>query len=119
MGIEMICANISCSNLEASLPWYGKLFGTPPTRRPMDGLAEWQFTSSAVVQLYQDSDKAGRSTLTIGVVSLQREQDRLAAEGIETGPIEPAKNSSIMRIQDPDGNLIVMADAKQRTPATG
>ena len=50
MGIETIFANVSCSSLETSLPWYQKLFGTPPTRRPMDGLVEWHFTDSAAVQ---------------------------------------------------------------------
>ena len=40
MGIETVFANVSCSNLETSLPWYEKLFGKPPTRQPMAGLAD-------------------------------------------------------------------------------
>jgi hypothetical protein len=113
MGIETIFANISCSNLAISLPWYQKLFGAPPTRRPMDGLAEWHFTDSAEVQLHENKTNAGRSTLTIGVLPLEPEQRRLAAEGVETGPIEPTKDFFLMRIKDPDGNLVVMVSAQR------
>jgi hypothetical protein len=113
MGIETIFANISCSNLETSLPWYQKLFGAPPTQRPMDGLAEWHFTDSAEVQLHENKTNAGRSTLTIGVLPLEREQKRLAAEGVETGPIESTKDFFLMRITDPDGNLVVMVSAQR------
>lgn len=113
MAIETIFANISCANLETSLPWYQKLFGAPPTRRPMDGLAEWHFTDSAEVQLHENKTNAGRSTLTIGVLPLEPEQRRLAAAGIETGPIESTKDFFIMRIEDPDGNLVVMVSAER------
>jgi hypothetical protein len=66
----------------------------------MDGLAEWHFTDSAEVQLYENKTNAGRSTLTIGVRPLEREQKRLAAEGVETGPIESTKDFFLMRITD-------------------
>src|SRR4051794_9060603 len=108
MGIETIFANISCSDLEVSLPWYQKLFGATPTRRPMDGLAEWHFTDSAEVLLHENKANAGKSTLTIGVLPIEPERRRLTEQGLEPGPIEPAKDFFIMRIKDPDGNLIVM-----------
>jgi len=40
MSISTIFANVSCSDLETSIRWYEKLFGGPPTRRPMPRLAE-------------------------------------------------------------------------------
>ena len=64
MSIETIFAHVSCSSLEVSAKWYEKLFGKPPTRRPMTGLAEWHFTDSAEVQLYEEKEHAGSSTLT-------------------------------------------------------
>jgi hypothetical protein len=113
MGIETIVANISCSNLEVSLPWYQRLFGVPPTRRPMAGLAEWHFTDSAEVQLYENKANAGKSTLTIGVLPLEPEHLRLSEHGLEPGPIESTDNFFIMRINDPDGNLVVMVSARR------
>ncbi len=79
----------------------------------MDGLAEWQFTDSAEVQLHENKTNAGRSTLTIGVLPLEPEQRRLAAAGVETGPIEATKGFFLMRIKDPDGNLVVMVSAQR------
>ena len=79
----------------------------------MSGLAEWHFTDSAEVQLYEDKDKAGKSTLTIGVLPLEAEHRRLSEEGLAPGPIEPAKDFFIMRLADPDGNLVVMVSARR------
>lgn len=116
MGIETIFANISCSSLKTSLPWYEKLFGAPPTRRPMDGLVEWHFTDSAAVQLYENKANAGKSTLTIGVLAIEPEQRRLCEQGLDLGPIEPTKDLFIMRMNDPDGNLVVMASRARSNP---
>ena len=113
MDIETIFANISCSSLKTSLPWYEKLFGAPPTRRPMDGLVEWHFTDSAAVQLHENKTNAGKSTLTIGVVAIEHELRRLHEQGLKPGPIEPTKDLFIMRMSDPDGNLVVMASAQR------
>jgi catechol 2,3-dioxygenase-like lactoylglutathione lyase family enzyme len=113
MAIQTIFAHVSCSDLEASIAWYEKLFGKPPLRRPMPGLAEWQFTESAEVQLFEDKSKAGTSTLTLGVLPLAPERRRLVDAGLEAGPIEEAKHFWIMRMRDPDGNLVVLASARK------
>jgi hypothetical protein len=113
MPIETIFANVSCSDLSVSEPWYEKLFGRAADRHPMDGLAEWHFTDSAEVQLYEDKTKAGHSTLTVGVMPLGAERDRLAAAGIAVGEIEEAKDFFILRLADPDKNLVVLASAQR------
>ncbi|TPN43662.1 MULTISPECIES: VOC family protein [unclassified Mesorhizobium] len=113
MAIQTIFAHVSCSNLEASIEWYEKLFGKAPQRRPMPGLAEWQFSDSAEVQLFEDKHKAGTSTLTLGVLPLAPERLRLVDAGLEPGPIEKADHFWIMRIRDPDGNLMVFASAER------
>jgi hypothetical protein len=113
MAIATIFAQVSCSDLETSLPWYEKLFGKPPLRRPMVGLAEWQFTESAEVQLFEAKEHAGHSTLTLGVLPLQRERDRLEQAGLQPGPIEQASDFFILRLRDPDQNLIVLASAER------
>lgn len=119
MGIETILANVNCSDLAISEVWYEKLFGKPPVRRPMPGLAEWHFSNSAEIQLFEAPDHAGHSTLTIGVESLEDERERLNSQGIVAGRIEEAENLCIMRLRDPDNNLVVFAGARklnQRLP---
>ena len=113
MPIQTIFAHVSCSNLETSVAWYEKLFGMTVRRRPMTGLAEWHFTDSAEVQLFEDSKHAGASTLTLGVLPLEPERDRLVAAGLDPGPIEEADSFYIMRMRDPDGNLVVFANAER------
>jgi hypothetical protein len=113
MGIKTIFAQVSCSNIHNSTVWYTKLFGKEPIRRPMPGLAEWQFTESAEVQLYEQRENAGHSVLTLGVLPLEPERKRLEEAGLNPGPIEDAKDFFIMRMRDPDGNLIVFASAEK------
>jgi catechol 2,3-dioxygenase-like lactoylglutathione lyase family enzyme len=114
MSIETIFANVSCSDLRASAAWYEKLFGKPATRRPMQGLAEWQLTESAEMQLYEAKEHAGHSTLTLGVMPIEPERERLDAAGLKPGPVEAADDFFIVRLRDPDGNLVVLASAKRR-----
>jgi hypothetical protein len=52
--------------------------------------------------------------LTLGVLPIAPEHARLAAAGLAPGAIEQAEDYFIVRLRDPDGNLIVLASA-QRT----
>jgi hypothetical protein len=113
MSIATIFAHLSCSDIEVSTTWYEKLFGQAPARRPMPGLVEWQFSDSAEVQLYEEKEHAGHSTLTIGVLPLEPERKRLLDAGLEPGPIEDTGSYFIMRMRDPDQNLIVFASANR------
>ena len=113
MGIKTIFAHMSCADIGVSAPWYEKLFGKPPVRRPMPGLVEWQFSDSAEVQLYEDRKHAGTSTLTLGVLPIEPERQRLEKAGLNPGPIETTDGYFIMRIRDPDQNLIVFASARK------
>ena len=113
MGIQTIFAQVACSDLKASEIWYTKLFGKPPLRHPMSHLAEWQFTDSAEVQLFEDKNNAGHSVLTLGVLPMEKEIERILAAGLEVGEVEEATSFYIMRMRDPDGNLIVLASAER------
>jgi hypothetical protein len=113
MAIKTIFAHVSCSDLESSEKWYSKLFGRGPDRHPMEGLAEWHFTDSAEVQLFEDKDKAGTSTLTLGVLPLEPERKRLTDADLKVGEMEKTKDFYIMRLRDPDQNLVVLASTKK------
>jgi len=113
MSISTIFANVSCSNLDTSIRWYGRLFGKPPTRRPIPRLAEWHLTDSAEFQLYEAKEHAGHSTLTLRVLPLEPERTRLLTAGLACGPIEQAEHVYLMRMRDPDKNLVVLASARR------
>lgn len=109
MSIEKVYAQLSCSDLEKSLVWFERLFGREPDARPMDGLAEWHHESTAGLQLFEDPSNAGGGTLTLIVSDLRNEHSRLAGAGLQPSAIEPADTTSLVRLRDPDGNLVVLA----------
>jgi catechol 2,3-dioxygenase-like lactoylglutathione lyase family enzyme len=113
MAIQTVFAHVSCADITTSAAWYEKLFGKPPVRRPMPKLVEWQFSDSAEVQLFEDKQHAGASTLTLGVLPLEPEHKRLEAAGLAPGPIEETDGYFLVRLRDPDHNLIVLASAKR------
>jgi len=113
MPIETIFAHVSCRDIAVSAPWYEKLFGKAPVRRPMPGLVEWQFSDSAEVQLFESPEHAGHGTLTLGVLPIEPEHARLTAAGLAPGPVEEAEDYFIVRLRDPDGNLVVLASAER------
>ena len=63
--------------------------------------------------MYEQREHAGHSTLTLGVLPLEAERGRWVDAGLEPSPIEEADDYFIMRIRDPDQNLVVFASAKR------
>lgn len=112
MPIETVFAEVRCTDLAASVAWYAKLFGRDPDRKPNAKLAEWQFTDSAEVQLIEDGDGAGSDGLTLGVLPMRPEHERITAAGIDPGEIKQADGYFTMRMTDPDGNRILLASAR-------
>ena len=113
MNIQTIFAHVSCSDITVSSMWYEQLFGKPADRHPMPGLSEWQFTESAALQLYEDKKHAGASTLTIGVLSVESERERLEKAKLKPEPVEETSKLFIIRLRDPDENLVVLAGPKK------
>ncbi|MDO9414738.1 VOC family protein [Pararhizobium sp.] len=111
MSINRIYAHLSCTDLDASIVWFETLFGKAPDARPMTGLAEWHHAGTAGLQLFENGADAGHGTLTVIVSGLSDERERLA--DLQPGDIEEATTTSIFRLQDPDGNLVVLAEPKQ------
>ncbi|SFS14009.1 hypothetical protein SAMN05216570_2993 [Dyella sp. OK004] len=113
MSIATVFAHVCCSDLRLSAPWYEKLFGRRPIRQPSSTQVEFQFSDSAEVQLIQASENAGHTHLTLGVLPMQPERQRLIDAGLEPGPIEETRGYFVMCILDPDGNRITFASARR------
>jgi hypothetical protein len=109
MQLTAIYAQIACSDLDASLGWYTSLFGRAPDAQPMRGLAEWHHGKNAGLQLFQNPQNAGHTTLTLIVPAIHAEHQRLSEHGLQPGPIEHADYTTITRLADPDSNLVVLA----------
>ena len=109
MPIQKIYAQLSCADISKSAIWFEKLFDRVPDERPMDGLAEWHYGDSAGLQLFENPKDAGHGTLTLIVEGLHGEHKRLERAGLAPGTLESATSTSLIRLRDPDNNLVVIA----------
>jgi catechol 2,3-dioxygenase-like lactoylglutathione lyase family enzyme len=111
MAIEKIYAHVSCSDLDQSKQWYEALFDRAPDAEPMQHLAEWHHNDDAGMQLFTNKAAAGKSTLTLIVSALNQEHQRLTARGLRPQALEDGEKISLFRLNDPDGNLVVLAQS--------
>lgn len=108
MAITGLFAHLSCTDPDRGTAWYATLFDRPPDARPMAGLVEWHLGGGGF-QLFRDADAAGHGTLTVMVDDLAGERARIAC--LDPGEIEQATAVRIVRLRDPDGNLVVLVGA--------
>jgi hypothetical protein len=76
-------------------------------------MAAWHQNNQAAFQLFQDLKNAGHATMTLGVSDLNSERSGLAELKLQPGPVEEAGYVSIVRLRDPDQNLIVLAEKRK------
>lgn len=110
MALRKIFAHLSCSDLQKSTPWFETVFGRKPDATPMQHLAEWHHGGEAGFQLFQNPEHAGKGTLTLIVSGLDAERSRLSP--LKPGEIEHGNYVDLMRLRDPDGNLVVLAEPR-------
>lgn len=110
MSLQKIYAQLNCTDIEASACWYRKLFGRSHNVEPMVGLNEWHHGDCAGFQLADSAEKAGQGSVTMIVSDLSGEYERLVKAGLEVGEITTGDFASFVRISDPDGNSVVLAE---------
>jgi hypothetical protein len=113
MTLRKVYAHLNCSNLDDSIRWFTAVFARGPDARPMEGLAEWHHADTAGFQLFQNARDAGHGALTLIIEGIEDERERLSTAGLAPGEVEPASYVKLMRLHDPDKNLVVLA---QETP---
>jgi predicted enzyme related to lactoylglutathione lyase len=105
--VNDICAVIAASNYARARSWYSGIIGREPDLEPVQGVAEWQITSTAWLQLIEDPDRAGKSAVRIGVTDLAAAIKMLNDAGVATGqPVVIAGMVRVVDIPDPDGNEV-------------
>ena len=77
MSIQNSLAGIAVRDLNAATRWYEKLLSKPPDQKPMPEVAEWAFPRGGWIQVFRDSDRAGKSSVTFSVSDLKAEVDHL------------------------------------------
>lgn len=97
------------SDIEQSLKWYKKWLGEPDVI-PMEGVAEYQISPNAWLQLSCDEEnKQENSAIVLGVEDINMTKRTLEECGVETGEIVDYEVVLIFDIFDVDGNKITLA----------
>jgi catechol 2,3-dioxygenase-like lactoylglutathione lyase family enzyme len=105
--VNDISAVVATRDYATARAWYSRILGRDPDLEPVDGVAEWQLTATAWLQLVEDADRAGKSAVRFGVSDLAAQITELNDAGIATGePIVIADMVTVVDIADPDGNEV-------------
>ena len=63
MSIVNALAGIAVRDIDAAVQWYKQILG--PASRPMDEVAEWQLPNGGCIQVFEDGNRAGLSSVTL------------------------------------------------------
>ena len=110
MGVTNTTTVLNVSDHDLGVAWYSDLFGREPDRRPMEGSAEWQLTSTSAVMVYADADAAGGGKLIVGVDDLDQAAAELYEREIVLEPYNVASGQfRLAELADPSGNTVTFA----------
>lgn len=107
MAVQRLLAQMTVTDLPTAVTWYSRLFAKGPDGRPMDGLVEWHLTDAFGVQVWEEPDRAGHSTMVLDESDLDAFVAHLDQTGIRHAGPQDASSSRILPLTDPDGNRIV------------
>ncbi|WP_394752559.1 VOC family protein [Crenothrix sp.] len=111
MLIKNALASVAVKDLSLSIKWYEKLFGCQADSMPMPEVAEWKFELGGWIQVYQNKERMGSSSVTFSVNNLSEQITALKNLGIDPGPQMNNDKVKAVMIKDPDGNSIAFAEA--------
>ncbi len=107
-NIMNVVAVVPVEDHARSTAWYAKLLGREADLVPMEEVAEWQLADNAWLQVGTDPERAGKTTVIIGVVDIQVQHRLCTKADMPVGEIVEYPNVIKMtETLDPDGNKVV------------
>jgi hypothetical protein len=70
------------TDLRTAEAFYEQSLSRPADARPVEGLAEWKLADGGWIQVFQDKERAGSSSVTFMVSGLDDQFADLKAKGI-------------------------------------
>ncbi|WP_232666706.1 VOC family protein [Pseudonocardia sp. TRM90224] len=102
-----VVAVLPVTDHEKAVAWYQSWIGRAPDLVPMEGVAEWQLTGNAWIQVSVDPEPAGRTTAVVGVLDLDAQRAACAAVDVAVGEINDYGFVKTAEAVDPAGNKIL------------
>lgn len=104
MTIDLF-AGIPVTDYAASLAWYERLFGSPPSFIPHDTEAVWQLAEHRFVFIELQPERAGHTRHLVFVDDLGTLVAQIASRGLNPAAQETYANGvRKVAYRDPDGN---------------
>lgn len=109
MSIQNVLAGVAVKDLAAAAKWYAQLIGHAGTQ-PMKEVFEWSLPGGGALQVFEDADRAGHSSVTFSVKDIDAHVAELTERGIAIGSRSDSDMVSTAIIADQDGNQVVLAE---------
>jgi catechol 2,3-dioxygenase-like lactoylglutathione lyase family enzyme len=114
MNLQKTYTSLFTTQLAAAERWYTKLLGRGPDNRPMKTLVQWEFSDLSGLAVSSDDEIAARGAMFLYVDDVAAERRRLKELGIEIGDDIEGDYSTLARVRDPDGNVLMLASPPSR-----
>ena len=106
-NINSVIAVVPVRNQDTATGWYKKLLGRDADIVPVEGVAEWQLAENAWLQVTTDPERAGSTTVIIGVNDIDAQCSSCVAANVPHGEVvEYPEVIKMIEVIDPDGNKV-------------
>lgn len=106
-NVNSVIAVIPVKDQGSAVGWYKKLLGRDPDIIPMDGIAEWHLAENAWLQVTADPERAGGTTVIIGVNDIDAHHGSCEEANVSLGEVvEYPEIIKMFEVVDPDGNKV-------------
>lgn len=107
-NVRNVVAVVPVKDHQRAVGWYAQLLGREADLVPDDAVAEWQLADSAWIQVSADPERAGQTTVIIGVIDIDEQRSSCTEAGVPPGDvIEYPGVIKMVEIADLDGNKVV------------
>ena len=113
MNIKNAYSGIMTADIESATAWYENLFDRKSDYHPMQTVHEWDFQNGGVLQLVEDKERAGKSSVTLLVDNIEVTCENLKEKQIPHKIQASGDVAKIISIYDPENNRITFAENKQ------
>lgn len=106
-NINSVIAVVPVRDQNTAVEWYKKLLGRDADVVPVEGVAEWQLAKNAWLQVAADPERAGSTTVVIGVNDIDAQCRACASANVSHGEVvEYPEVIKMIEVIDPDGNKV-------------
>jgi hypothetical protein len=115
-NINSVIAVVPVEDQDTAVRWYKKLLGRDADIIPAEGVAEWQLAENAWIQVTSDPERAGSTTVVIGVNNIEMQHSACVDANIPIGEIiEYPEVIKMTEVVDLDGNKIAFVQDVSNT----